>query len=136
MEEKIKVLLVDDEVDFINMMQYWLKSKDFEADVLYSGENVVKQVKDNNYDLMFLDLRLPGVDGLDILREVRGYSKKLPVIIFSAFGTAESLKEATKLGISGFFAKEKGFEEAARLIHTALRIHKGLAHPDAEKGEK
>ncbi|MFH1061779.1 MAG: response regulator [Candidatus Omnitrophota bacterium] len=136
MEEKIKVLLVDDEVDFINMMQYWLKSKNFDADVLYSGENVVEQVKAKNYDLMFLDLRLPGIDGLDILRQVRQYSKKLPVIIFSAFGTAESLKEATKLGISGFFAKEKGFEEAARLIYTALRIHKGLAHSDAEEGEK
>jgi DNA-binding response OmpR family regulator len=136
MEEKIKVLLVDDEVDFINMMQYWLKSKNFEADVLYSGENVVDQVKANQYDLMFLDLRLPGIDGLDILRQIRQYSKRLPVIIFSAFGTAESLKEATKLGISGFFAKEKGFEEAARLIHTALRIHKGLAHSDTAEGEK
>ncbi|MBU1043806.1 MAG: response regulator [Candidatus Omnitrophica bacterium] len=136
MAEKVKVLLVDDEVDFINMMQYWLKTKDFEADVLYSGENVVAQVKEKKYDLMFLDLRLPGIDGLDILREIRNNSQKLPVIIFSAFGTAESLKEATKLGISGFFAKEKGFEEAARLIHTALRIHKGLAHSDAEEGEK
>ncbi|MBU1086993.1 MAG: response regulator [Candidatus Omnitrophica bacterium] len=136
MSEKIKVLLVDDEVDFINMMQYWLKSKNFEADVLYSGENVVSQVTEKKYDLIFLDLRLPGIDGLDILRQIREYSKKLPVIIFSAFGTAESLKEATKLGISGFFAKEKGFEEAARLIHTALRIHKGLAHSDAEEGEK
>lgn len=136
MEEKIKVLLVDDEVDFINMMQYWLKSKNFNADVLYSGENVVEQVKAHKYDLMFLDLRLPGIDGLDILRQVREYSKKFPVIIFSAFGTAEILKEATKIGISGFFAKEKGFEEAARLIHTALRIHKGLSHPNSEEGAK
>ena len=136
MGKKIKVLLVDDEVDFINMMRYWLKSKNFEADVLYRGENVLEQVKAKNYDLMFLDLRLPGIDGLDVLRQIRQYSKKLPVIIFSAFGTAESLKEATILGISGFFAKEKGFEEAARLIYTALRIHKGLSHPDAEEGEK
>lgn len=136
MEQKIRVLLVDDEVDFINMMQYWLKSKGFEADVLYSGEKVVDQVKSYEYDLMFLDLRLPGVDGLEILSEIRQYSKALPVIIFSAFGTADSLKEATKLGISGFFAKEKGFEEAARLIHTALRIHKRIAHSDAEEGDK
>jgi DNA-binding NtrC family response regulator len=136
MDKKIKVLLVDDEVDFINMMQYWLKGKGFEADVLYSGEKVVEQVKTNEYDLMFLDLRLPGIDGLDILSEIRQFSKTLPVIIFSAFGTAESLKEATKLGISGFFAKEKGFEEAARLIYTALRIHKRTPHSDSEGGDK
>ena len=136
MEEKIKVLLVDDDVDFINMMQYWLKSKNFEVDVLYSGENVVSEVKAKEYSIMFLDLKLPGIDGIDILKQIREYNKKLPVIIFSAYGTAESLKEVTTLGISGFFAKERGFDEAARLIHTALRIHKGLAQHEAEGGEK
>ena len=135
MEEKIKVLLVDDEVDFINMMQYWLKSKNFEADVLYSGENVVSHVKEKKYNIMFLDLKLPGMEGLEILKLIREFDEKLPVIIFSAYGTAESLKEATTLGISGFFAKEKGFDEAARLIHTALRIHKGLAHHESEGGQ-
>jgi len=127
MENKIKILLVDDEADFINMMQYWLKSKNFEVDVLYSGENVVNQVKENNYNIMFLDLNLPGVKGIEILRQIREAGNKIPVIIFSAYGTKESVQEGTKLGISGFFAKEKGFEEAARLIYTALRIHKGLS---------
>ncbi len=136
MEEKIKVLLVDDEVDFINMMQYWLKSKNFEADCLYSGENVVAHIKEKKYSIMFLDLKLPGIEGIEILRQIREFDKNFPVIIFSAYGTAESLKEATKLGISGFFAKEKGFEEAARLIHTALRIHKGLSHHESEGGEE
>ena len=136
MEDKIKVLLVDDEVDFINMMQYWLKGKNFEAEVLYSGENVVSEIKGKDYNIVFLDLKLPGVEGIDILKEIRGFNKQLPVIIFSAYGTAETIKEATKLGISGFFAKEKGFEEAARLIHTALRIHKGLSQHESERGEK
>ena len=136
MEEKIKVLLVDDEVDFINMMQYWLKSKNFEADVLYSGENVTQLVKEKDYNIMFLDLKLPGIEGIEILRQIREFDKKLPVIIFSAYGTAQSLREATTLGISGFFAKEKGFDEAARLIYTALRIHKGLSHHESERGEE
>jgi len=134
MENKIKVLLVDDEVDFINMMQYWLRSRNFDADVLYSGENVVEQVKTGNYNIIFLDLKLPGVNGIEILRQIREFSTRIPIVIFSAYGTKESLKQATQLGISGFFAKEKGFEEAARLIHTALRIHKGLSHP--EEGEE
>jgi Response regulator receiver domain. len=72
------------------------------------------------------------VDGIEILKQLRAFTA-VPVIIFSAYGTKESLKQATMLGISGFFAKEKGFEEAARLIYTALRIHKGLAHGEEEK---
>ncbi|MBU4477956.1 MAG: response regulator [Candidatus Omnitrophica bacterium] len=126
MSEETKVLLVDDDVDFINMMQYWLKSRKFNVDVLYSGEHVIEWVKTNNYHIIFLDLKLPGADGIEILRQIRSFSK-MPVIIFSAYGTKESLHQATQLGISGFFAKEKGFEEAARLIYTALRIHKGLS---------
>ena len=124
MENKIKVLLVDDEADFINMMQFWLQKEGFEADVLYSGEEVVTTVAGGDYAIMFLDLKLPGMNGIDILRGIRSAGRNIPVIIFSAYGTKETLKEATELGISGFFAKEKGFEEAARLIHTALRLHK------------
>ncbi|MFH1459109.1 MAG: response regulator [Candidatus Omnitrophota bacterium] len=135
MEEKIKVLLVDDEVDFINMMQYWLKSKGFEADCLYQGDSVIEQLKAKSYSIMFLDLNLPGLSGIEILTRLREFDKTFPVIIFSAFGTKENLKQATSLGISGFFAKERGFEEAARLIQTALRTHKGLTHPK-EKGDK
>ncbi|MCP4650049.1 MAG: response regulator [PVC group bacterium] len=136
MSEKIKVLLVDDEVDFINMMQFWLKSRDFEADVLYSGEKVVDQVQTGDYQIIFLDLKLPGMNGIEILTAIRQVNKQIPIVIFSAYGTMENLKQATELGISGFFAKEKGFEEAARLIHTALRIHKGLSRTEEKKEEK
>lgn len=134
MDAKIKVLLVDDEVDFINMMQYWLQKRDFSVDVLYDGSNVIKAVKNNNYNIIFLDLRLPARDGIEILRDIRAFNKTIPVIIFSAYGTKENIKEAAELGISGFFAKEKGFEEAARLIYTAIRIHRNAGK--TEEGDK
>ncbi|MBU0634932.1 MAG: response regulator [Candidatus Omnitrophica bacterium] len=134
MDAKIRVLLVDDEVDFINMMQYWLQKRNFKVDVLYDGSNVVEAVKNNNYNIMFLDLRLPVHDGIEILRNIRAFNKTIPVIIFSAYGTKENIKEATELGISGFFAKEKGFEEAARLIYTAIRIHRNVGR--TKEGDK
>ncbi len=129
MNEVVKVLLVDDEIDFINMMQYWLRQRGFEVDTLYSGEEAVGLVKQNNYHIMFLDLKLPGINGIEVLRGIREFSN-IPVIIFSAYGSTDILKEATSLGISGFFAKERGFEEAAKLIQTALRLHKGLSEQE------
>ena len=135
MAERVKVLLVDDEVDFINMMQFWLKSRDFDVDVLYSGEAVLDTVKSGKYNIMFLDLKLPGINGIEVLGKIREVNKEIPVVIFSAYGTMETLKQATELGISGFFAKEKGFEEAAKLIHTALRIHKGLSTAEGSNNE-
>lgn len=135
MNEKMKVLLVDDAADFINMMQYWLKKRGFDADVLYDGSGVIEAVKTKSYNIMFLDLKLPGLNGIEILQEIRKFDKTFPIIIFSAYGTTESLKQARELGISGFFAKEKGFEEAARLIHTTLRIHRGLTDSEADGGK-
>ena len=116
-------------------MQFWLKGKDFDADVLYDGAEVFEKVQSGAYDIMFLDINLPQITGIEILKKIREAKNKIPIIIFSAYGTKESLKEATALGISGFFAKERGFEEAARLIHTALRIHKGLSHTQDQEGE-
>jgi len=135
MSEKIRVLLVDDAVDFINMMQYWLKKRNFDADVLYDGGGVIEAVKTKGYNIMFLDLNLPVLNGIEILQKIRKFDKKFPIIIFSAYGTKENLKQATGLGISGFFAKERGFEEAARLIYTALRIHRGLTGSEADGGK-
>ncbi len=133
MEDKIRILLVDDELDYINMMQYWLRKKNFDVDVLYNGEQVLEKVKAENYNILFLDLKLPGIDGIDILREIRAFSRKIPIIIFSAYGTKEKLEQAKQLGISGFFSKEKGFNVAVKMICTALRIHKGLSDTEGEK---
>ncbi|RKY36320.1 MAG: hypothetical protein DRP78_03950 [Candidatus Omnitrophota bacterium] len=133
-QEKIKVLLVDDEKDFINMMQYWLEQKGFDVSVIYRGGQVLAKVETEKFDIVFLDLFLPDIHGLDVLRSIKAAGNNIPVVIFSAYGSKENLTQATKLGISGFFAKDKGFNEAVKLIHIALRTHKGLTKP--AKGEK
>ena len=126
MAEKINILLVDDEEDFVKMLKYWLEKKDFNVDYCLNGESALISLKEKAYNILFLDLRLPDYDGVDLLKKIREFKQNLPVIIISAYGTQEKMKQAAKSGISGFFAKEENFEQAAKLIYLTLRTHKGL----------
>lgn len=127
MSAKINVFLVDDELDYVTMLKYWLEKKDFIVNYATDGNSALEFLKTEAVDILFLDLKLPDFDGIDLLKKIREFNPKLPVVIISAYGTQEKMKEATKIGISGFFSKEKGFEEAARLIYITLRTHKGLS---------
>ncbi|MFH1776802.1 MAG: response regulator [Candidatus Omnitrophota bacterium] len=126
MGDKLNVFLVDDELDFVTMLKYWLEKKDFNVNYALNGQTALENLKKEKADILFLDLKLPDCDGVDLLKQIRESNPQLPVVIISAYGTQEKMKEATKLGISGFFAKEDGFAEAAQMIYTTLRIHKGL----------
>lgn len=130
----IRVLLVDDELDFLDPMAYWLKAKGYQILTATSGEQALDVLKQQVVDVVFLDINMAGLDGIQTLRRIREDLKKdVPVIMVTAYGTKERLIEAEKLGISGFFPKEDGFEKAAGLIQTVLRLHKGLGERKKEK---
>ena len=128
---EIKILLVDDESDFLDPMAYWLKSKGYQTLMAYSGEEALEQLKKQSVDIVFLDINMAGLDGIQTLRKIREELKQeVPVIMVTAYGTKDRLIEAEKLGISGFFPKEDGFEKASVLIQTVLRLHKHLKTPE------
>ncbi|MCK4249266.1 MAG: response regulator [Candidatus Omnitrophica bacterium] len=124
---EIKILLVDDESDFLDPMAYWLKSKGYQTLTAAGGEEALEQLKEQSVDIVFLDINMAGLDGIQTLRKIREELKiDVPVIMVTAYGTKDRLIEAEKLGISGFFPKEDGFEKASILIQTVLRLHKDL----------
>ncbi|MBN1912965.1 MAG: response regulator [Candidatus Omnitrophica bacterium] len=127
MESKpISVLLVDDESDFTQPMAFWLNSKGYSVNVAYDGESAVKQAKENPPDIIFLDLNMPVMDGLETIKEIRKFNKDLPVIIISAYVQDQRIRQANDYGISGVFYKGKNFTEGLLLLETALKTHKQL----------
>jgi CheY-like chemotaxis protein len=126
MEEKIKVLLVEDEDDFRDLMSFWLKSKGYEVLEAKNGEKGVELVKEKSPDIVFLDLNMPVMDGSAALKKIREFNKDVPVIIISAYVDDRRAKEAIESGISGVFYKGKDFQEGLTLLETALRTHKQL----------
>lgn len=126
-KKKIKVLLVDDEIDFIQTMRFWLSSKGYSVSKALDGESAIRIIKKKAPDIIFLDLNMPVMDGLETLKRIREFNQNLPVIIISAYVTdKEKTKEITSYGISGVFYKGKNFDESLTLLETALRTHKAL----------
>lgn len=124
---RIKVLLVDDENDFVEPIAFWLKSRGYTVSTSRNGRDAIAQVKSDAPDVVFMDINMPVMDGLQALEEIRIFNKDLPVImVTAAFSSEPKITRAKELGISGFFAKNYTFDQLVQMIQVTLRTHKGL----------
>ena len=126
MDSPIKVMVVEDDKDFLYTIGYWLKSKGYNVVTAGNGLEAIEVIKKEPVDIVFLDLHMPVMDGVEALKNIRKINKNLPVVIITAFATDERVSEAEQYGLSGFFSKDKDFSESVTLIETILRVHRGL----------
>lgn len=126
MEKSLKILLVDNEAEFLEAITYWLETKEHHVSVCYSGPEAIEIIKKNPPDIVFLDIHMPDMDGMEVLRQIRGFNKTLPVIMVTGYPKEEKMDEAIKLGVSGFFPKTGSFEDLGRVIKASIRTHKDL----------
>jgi len=126
MDNPIRVLVVDDEKDFLFTMDYWLRTKGYEVSTAANGQEAIEIINKKPVDIIFLDMHMPVMDGVETLKKIRELNKDTPVIIITAYAADEKRIEAEKYGVSGFFYKDKDFTESSTLIETVLRRHKGL----------
>jgi DNA-binding NtrC family response regulator len=105
MEDMMTVLVIDDERSFTEEMQEMLHLKGFTAYTANTARQGMNLLKSKQIDLLILDIRLPGANGLDILKEVKGMYPKLEVIIVSAHGDMESVISALRLGALDYLRK-------------------------------
>ncbi|MDD5018843.1 MAG: response regulator [Candidatus Babeliales bacterium] len=130
MEEKaLNILLVDNEAEFCESMTYWLETKHHHVQVCYTGREAIEIIKNKPLDIVFLDVQMPEMDGLTVLREIRTFNQSLPVVIVTGYPKEERMTEAISLGVSGFFPKTSSFEELGRIIKASIRTHKDLPRP-------
>jgi len=126
MEKEIKVLLVDDENDFTQPMAFWFGSKGYYVIVASDGESGVKLIKEKSPDVVFLDLNMPGMDGIQTLKKIREFNKEIPVIIVSAYTDQLKIDQVSSYGVSGVFYKGEDFNQGLSLLESTLRRHKKL----------
>ena len=121
MEPKdIRILLVDDEDGFRRPMEFWLKAKGYQVIGVNNGAEALTQIERERPTIVYLDMKMPGMNGIETLAKIRAKDKTLPVIMITAHGTPKDMKEAEALGVSGFFQKDDDFASAAKLIVVAL----------------
>ncbi len=103
--DQIKLLLVDDEEELVNTLSDRMAMRNFGTDVALNGEQALKIVDNEVPDVMVLDLKMPGIDGLEVLRRVKDLYPGIQVIIQTGHGTDQDEKEAMSLGAYAYLNK-------------------------------
>jgi excisionase family DNA binding protein len=100
-----RVLVVDDEATIRDLLAKTLALAEYDVDLAPDGRNALERLRIIPYDLLITDLKMPGVDGLTVIREARRLKADIPVIIITGYSTEASAIEAVNLGVSGYLTK-------------------------------
>ena len=100
-----RVLVVDDEASIRDLLSKTLALAEYDVDVAADGRSALERLRLYSYDLLIADLKMPGVDGLTVIREAKRLKADLPVIIITGFSTEASAIEAVNLGVAGYLTK-------------------------------
>lgn len=118
--KNIKVLLVDDEMDFANTLAQRLKMRDLNVGTAYDGEEALARLKEDEPDVVVLDLNMPGMHGMEVLAETRRAYPDIQVIILTGHGTDKEEEEAKKIGSCDFLNKPADIDYLEQTIRKAF----------------
>lgn len=117
----MRILVVEDEHELCNAIAEGLELDGYAVDKCYDGAEACELILVENYDLVILDLNLPGMDGLDILKEVRAQNQEIRVLILSARATVPDKVLGLDIGANDYLAKPFAFEELEARVRGLLR---------------
>ena len=100
-----RVLVVDDEASIRDLLSKTLALAEYDVDTAPDGTAALDRLRTVNYDLLIADLKMPGMDGLTLIRQAKRMKADLPVIIITGFSTESSAIEAVNLGVAGYLTK-------------------------------
>ncbi|MBL7175429.1 MAG: response regulator [Desulfobacteraceae bacterium] len=117
----IKVLLVDDEKDFVEMLSLRLNEVGEKAFAAYSGKECLETLKEKGVEVVILDIKMPGMDGIETLREIKRQFPLVEVIMLTGHGTTETAVEGMKLGAFDYLLKPTEFNDLTTKLVAARK---------------
>ena len=120
--KEIKILLVDDEEYFVkSLSKYINKMKKLKADIVLNGKEALELVEEEAPDVIVLDLKMPGIDGMEVLRRVKKAYPHVQVIMLTGHGSEKDEKEARRLGVFEYMQKPVKINELLQNIQRAYK---------------
>ena len=116
---KVKVLLVDDELDFLKVLGASVKAWGYDVLEASSGKGAIEALK-NNPDIVILDYLMPEMDGVQTLREIRKISNKIQVVMFTAHANGSAMADTEKLGVYAFIPKLSFYQDAQATLKSVI----------------
>ncbi len=121
MADKIRLLIVDDEVQFLDSIARRLEMRGFDVTKAYNGQEAVEAARRSKFDLALLDLKMPGMDGKQVLEILKKEHKHLEIIILTGHGSLDSAVECTKLGAYGYLPKPYELDKLLESLRDAYQ---------------
>lgn len=128
MEPKARILVVDDEKGMCEFLHYLLEGEGYEVDEAHSGSEALDKIREQRFDLVLADIKMPGIDGLEMLRRMREVDENIVVIVMTAYSSLETAIKAIKYDASDYLTKP--FDDPDDVL---AAIERGLA--DRQKVE-
>jgi DNA-binding NtrC family response regulator len=119
---KQRILIVEDDAVFVRPLQRTLESEGFEVSAVPSGEAALERLRDEDFDLVVTDKRLPKMDGIDVVRQIKSGHPDVAVVVMTAHATIESAVEALRLGAADYLLKPFDLAEAVVVIRQAMEL--------------
>ena len=119
--KEMKVLLVDDEEEFVRSLSERMKMREVNSDVALSGEEAFETMTEDLPDVMVLDLKMPGMDGMEVLRRAKEAYPGVQIIMLTGHGSEKDEKEARRLGVFEYLQKPVAIEKLMKTITEAYK---------------
>lgn len=136
-ESKIKLLMVDDEAKFLQNISSRLELQNFDVTSASNGEEAIACAENGFFDVAVVDYRMPGMDGVQVLKMLKDRHKYLEIIILTGHATIDSAIECTRLGAFQYLEKPYAFEKLVETVKDAYeaRLKRKFAH-DAKRNSE
>lgn len=129
-----KILIIDDEPEFADGMAGHLTESGYLVKVAYNGEDGLAKFRAGVFDLVFTDLKMPGMDGMAVLRDIKSSDSRVSVVMLTGHGTIEAAVQAIKEGAYDFVTKPATLSHLEVVIERALEKHRLVKQLDFFRG--
>jgi nitrogen regulation protein NR(I) len=124
-----KILLIEDDLSASAALERVLSDEDYSVTTMARGDTGLAEARVKNFDLVISDFKLPGLNGLEVVRQIHAIKPRLPIILMTAHGTTEIAIEATKLGAYDYLLKPFEMEELLDLVGKAVASSRLMSEP-------
>jgi DNA-binding NtrC family response regulator len=115
------ILIVDDDISLCQALSDELQEVGYDTNFVHNGDQALAKLSDKNYDLVLLDLKMPGKDGFDVLEEMNKKKMNSKIIVLTAYADVKSAIDSAKMGASDFISKPYDIDELLITIRKVLQ---------------
>jgi DNA-binding NtrC family response regulator len=116
----VRVLIVDDEDEFVDAVVERLNLRGFEANGVTTGREAIQLLEEHTYEILLLDVKMPGLGGLEILRQVKAKRPELKVVLLTGHGSTQDAEEGMRLGAFKYLMKPVNIDDLVEVFREAL----------------